>query len=110
LAADEDRTHIGERLRTLQLCALYRRTITLTCPAGHVRRIDAVALWWMYARRMWDDRLPAALRRLYCARCQQAGQRRVRFTAAITRDPPDPDQPPMPDEREWKRVVSRHRA
>lgn len=110
MARSDDRTHIGVRLTNLHLCALYRRTITLTCrQCSRVRRLDAVALWWLFACRMWDDRLPRAIGRLCCDPCRAAGTV-ARFDYEITREPPDADQPPYPDEREWKKIVSRYRS
>jgi len=110
MAPADDLTHIGQRLSCLQLCALYRRTITATCPAcGDVRRLDAVALWWLFERRGWDDRLPGAFRRLTCQPCRDNG-RKVHRRAEITRDVPDLDQPPYPDQRTWRRIVSRYRS
>ena len=108
---DGDRTHVGAQLTTLMLCALYRRTIKLTCPnCRRERRFDAVALWWLFQRRGWSDRLPAAYRRLYCQTCFGTGKPKFVPWAEVNRDPPDAEQPPYPDEREWKRLVSRHRA
>jgi hypothetical protein len=111
MAPGDDRTHIGERLRTLQHCALHRRTIRLVCRScGHLRYLEAIRLWWLFSRRMWDDRLPQAIERLCCAKCRAAG-RTERFRFEITRERPDEQpQPPYPDEREWKRIVSRYRS
>jgi hypothetical protein len=51
-AARADYDHVGRRLRTLEQCALYKRTLRLTCPrCGHVRVLDAVCLWWMFNRQ-----------------------------------------------------------
>jgi len=103
--------HVGARLTTLLLCALYRRTIVLTCQlCGQARRVDAVALWWFYRQRMWDDRLPAGIGRLYCRHCHAARGIKAAYHFEITRDPPDAEQPPYPDEREWRRVTSRYRS
>ncbi len=41
--AGADHDHIGRRLRTLEECALHKRTLRLTCPkCGHVRVLDAL--------------------------------------------------------------------
>lgn len=107
---DDDRTHIGRRLACLEHCALHRRTIRLTCPrCGAERRFDAVALWWLFHRKGWNDRLPDAGRRFRCTRCDGAGHL-PRPAVAITREPPDAEQPPYPDERTWRRLVSRYRS
>jgi RNase P subunit RPR2 len=94
----------------LQHCALYRRTIVLTCPScQRVRRFDAVALWWLFESRRQDDTIPLVFRRFYCVTCVKDGQR-IRPRWAITEDRPDEQQPPYPPERVWKRVVARYRS
>jgi hypothetical protein len=111
VAPGDELTHVGQQLRCLQHCALHRRTIELTCPScQHVRRLDAVALWWMFERRGWDDRLPGAYKMLYCEACLVTAGRKIRPSTEITRDKPDARQPPYPDERTWKRAVSRYRS
>lgn len=111
MTPDDGWTHIGERLRCLEHCALHRRTIKLTCPScGHVRLLDAVALWWMFKHRGWNDALPGAYRRLYCDACLVTDGRKHRPVAEITREQPDASQPPYPNERDWKRLVSRYRS
>ena len=102
--------HVGRRLRTLEECALHRRTFRLTCPAcGHVRLLDAIPLWWLFVKRGWDDGLPAAIGKLYCQPCRDAG-RVVRPRYIVTREQPEGPQPPYPEQREWNRIVSRYRS
>lgn len=102
--------HVNRKLRTLQECALHRRTVEITCPqCQHVRRFDAVALWWLFARKSWDDGVPGAVARLYCERCKNSG-RVVRPRHLITRNRPDAHQPPYPDESTWKKLVARFRS
>jgi len=109
-AARADYDHVGRRLRTLEQCALYKRTLRLTCPrCGHVRVLDAVCLWWMFNRRGWDDGLPAVAARLCCAGCrEQKATARPRVT--VGREPPTGAPLPYPDEATWKKLVSRHRS
>jgi hypothetical protein len=64
-------------------------------------------LWWLFHRRHWDDSFGAVGRRMRCRmgkpRC--GGRGKVSLTsqpATITL--------PDPDEREWKRAVSRFRC
>ncbi|MDQ1231478.1 hypothetical protein [Sphingomonas sp. SORGH_AS_0879] len=108
--AGPDHDHIGRRLRTLEECALHKRTLRLTCPAcDHVRVLDAVALWWLFQRRGWDGTLGLVGRRLCCSVCQAEGQvRRPRLT--IGRDAPTGAPLPYPDAATWKRLVSRYRS
>jgi hypothetical protein len=110
VADDPSVDHINRKLRCLLHCAFHRRTIQLTCPrCKRVRRFDAVALWWFFERRHEDDAVPAVLRRFYCSVCKRAGAK-VRPRYEITTEPPDADQPPYPDELEWKRQISRYRS
>ncbi|WP_267395389.1 MULTISPECIES: hypothetical protein [unclassified Sphingomonas] len=111
MAPGDELTHVGQRLRTLQHCALHRRTIKLTCSAcQRERRFDAVALWWMYECKGWNDRLPGALRRLYCEACRASAGKVVRPEVEITREQPDEKRPPYPDQRTWRKLVSRYRS
>jgi hypothetical protein len=64
-----DRDHLGRKLSTLRLCALFHRTIILRCTrCGHSRKLDAIALWWLFEGKRWDDDLREARRRFYCPR------------------------------------------
>lgn len=107
---DDAVDHVGRRLRTLEQCALHRRTLRLTCPGcSRVRRLDAIPLWWLFRRHGWDDDLPGAMRRLCCQACRDQG-RVVRPRHMVTREQPEGHQPPYPSEHEWKKVVSRYRS
>ncbi len=105
-----DHDHVGRRLRTLEQCALYRRTLRLTCPrCRHVRVFDAVALWWLFHRRGWNDGLSAMAQRVRCSLCDKQGHV-TRPRIVIGRDEPTGEQPPYPDAATWKRLVSRYRS
>ena len=107
----DERDHIGRTLRTIEHCALHRRTLRLTCPrCRSVRVLDAVALWWLFHRRGWPDDLASAARRFVCSACRESGQLPPAPAIAVSRDQPNGPQPPYPDEREWKRLVSRYRS
>lgn len=109
--ADDGFDHVDRRLRTLRDCALHRRTIRLDCPAcGRTVRLDAVPLWWWFARRGADDGLPGAWRRLRCGECLERDGRTVRPRATIVRDAPDRSALPYPDRSTWRRLVSRYRS
>ena len=108
--AGADHDHIGRRLRTLEECALHKRTLRLTCPkCGHVRVFDAVALWWMFHQRGWDGTLGVVGRRLCCSACQAEG-RTQRPHLVIGRDQPTGAALPYPDAATWKKLVSRYRS
>lgn len=103
--------HVGRRLRTLEQCALHKRTLRLVCPScRHERVLDAVPLWWLFSRRGWDDALPAATARLCCSSCRDLYGGRVRPVLTVGRDQPTGEQLPYPDAATWKRLVSRYRS
>lgn len=107
----DDRDHVGRTLRTLEQCALHRRSLKLTCRrCRSVRVLDAVPLWWLFHRRGWPDDLASAAARFACSACRDAGHRSPAPAIQVGRDRPDGPQPPYPDEREWKRLVSRYRS
>ena len=110
-SAVDGRDHLGGRLRTLEECALHKRTVRATCPScGRVRVFDAVALWWLFKKRGWDQQVPGAVRvRLRCEACGDGGSR-IRPRLEITREQPTGPQPPFPTSSEWRRIVSRYRS
>ncbi|WP_374943407.1 hypothetical protein [Sphingomonas sp.] len=74
-----------------------------------MRVLDAIAVWWLFQQRGWTDDLQGAARRFACSACRKDGHR---STPAIEvgRERSEGPQPPYPDEREWKRLVSRYRS
>jgi hypothetical protein len=93
-------------------CALFHRNLQLTCTrCAHVRVLSGHALWWLFERKGWGDRLIEIGRRFRCTACWERDRtvsRRPRV--AVVEDHPSGPQPAMPDEREWKRLVSRQRS
>ena len=107
----DDREHIGRALRTIEQCALYRRSLRLTCRrCQSLRILDAVAVWWLFQQRGWPDNLPDVARRFACSACRNKGHQSAAPMIEVGRDPPEGPQPPYLDEREWKRLVSRYRS
>lgn len=110
-SSGSDYDHVGRRLRTLEQCALHKRTLRLSCPeCGHVRTLDAVSLWWLFQKRGWEDTLSAAFSRLYCSACRTRDGSTARPRIAVGRDPPTGEPLPYPDAATWKRLVSRYRS
>ncbi|WP_174291056.1 hypothetical protein [Sphingomonas bacterium] len=106
----DDRDHIGRALRTIEQCALHRRSLRLTCQRCRlVRVLDAIPVWWLFQQRGWPHDLSGAARRFACSACRETGHR-SEPTIEVGRDRPEGPQPPYPDEREWKRLVSRYRS
>ena len=92
-------------------CGLVARTVELRCPVCyHVRRFDPYALWWLFERRGWDDRLVSIGKRFRCVACWIASRRKVRPVVTVVDDAPSDDTLPRPDAASWKRSVKRRRT
>ena len=106
--------HTNRRIPTVEYAALMRRSFHLRCPrCAYDRLLDAVPLWWLFYKKGWNDQLPAAItRRFYCGRCCPARGEgpKVRPKFNLSEAIPTGPQLPYPDEREWKRLVSRTRS
>ena len=90
--------------------AAWRYTVKIACPCGHAITLDPHGLWWACERRGRSDRFIDIARRCYCARCYLAFNRKVRPTVSACSHEPPTLRLPMPNEREWKRALSRFRA
>ncbi len=81
------------------------------CRCGHSATFDPYGLWWKFQRKMWDDDLGKAREKFWCARCKARTGKRIRpIRLELVAPSKDDIQLPMPDEREWKRALSRFRA
>jgi hypothetical protein len=110
-AASPEYDHVGRRLKTLEQCALHKRTLRLTCPkCSNVRVLDAVSLWWLFNRSGWEDTLVAVRLRLCCAACREREGSVVRPHLIVGREAPTGDPIPYPDASAWKKLVSRYRS
>ncbi|MDE2403801.1 MAG: hypothetical protein KGM17_03675 [Sphingomonadales bacterium] len=91
--------------------AVFHCAVMPVCACGHAACFAPHGLWWHFHRRQWDDRFGEARRRFWCRRCRAALGRKIaplrieapHLTAEAIALPP-------PDERAWRRAVSRHRA
>lgn len=91
--------------------AAWYQAVKPVCRCGHSATFDPYGLWWKFQRKMWDDDLGKAREHFWCARCKARTGKRVRPIRLDLVEPgPDDIRLPMPDEREWKRAVSRFRA
>src|SRR5687768_12049480 len=94
-------------------CALFHENVRVKCRNCRAEKIfSGYALWWLFHKRGWDDALKTAGRRFRCVSCSYAVKSKSGAGAelSITREEPAGPQPPMPDEREWKRLVNRTRS
>lgn len=95
----------GQVPTTLFEAAAFHRTIKARCSCGREAVFHAAALWWLFQQKRWPAHLGHVPERLRCTGC---GRRGVSISAG--RDAPTVTSLPMPDDREWKRAVSRFRS
>ncbi|AUW59456.1 hypothetical protein C1T17_16530 [Sphingobium sp. SCG-1] len=91
--------------------AAWHYTLKPVCgTCGHHALFDPHGLWWLFERKRWDDRLTLAAKRFRCIPClEKRGQRVRRASLYLVKDAPT-TLLPLPDEREWKRALSRFRS
>lgn len=112
MPVETTRDHVDRRVDTLMLCAVYQKTLRFNCQRClHVSVLPSIPVWWHFQRRNWDHTLYAAVKRFYCSSCWN--RRKVRIhdpVMRVTDDKPTAEPLPWPDERTWKRLVSRFRT
>lgn len=91
--------------------ACFGYAVKPVCRCGHSSTFAPHGLWWLFRKRHWNDRFTEARARLWCRSCQAAKRGKVRPVRIeyVRRSEAD-FALPLPDEREWKRAVSRFRA
>ena len=112
MASAPDRDHLGRKLDTLIHCALNRRTLKLSCRnCPHVGLLDAVPVFFLFERKGWSGLMWDVPKRFYCSRCLTERLRKVRAPRVqVTTEQPGKSQFPYPDERTWKKLLSRYRS
>ncbi|WP_206377376.1 hypothetical protein [Sphingobium sp. TB-6] len=90
--------------------AAWHYSVRVVCRCRREGLFDAHGLWWKFQRKGWSDDFREAKRRLYCRACTQRTGRKVRPITMETSNKPAKIRLPLPDEREWKRAVSRFRG
>jgi len=92
--------------------AAWHYAVKIGCGCGHFAVFDPHGLWWHFHRHGLDDAFPAVRRKMWCSVCWRTRCARVRprrldlvkpYAGGLVRLT-------MPDEREWKRMVSRFRG
>jgi hypothetical protein len=98
-------THIFE-------AAAWQYAIKVRCRhCGHSAVFDPHAMWWLFDRNGWDDRLTEAARRFYCSACLNKRQCRVRQAQIdLVRESVTVQGLTMPDAASWKRALNRFRS
>ena len=88
--------------------ACRHHSVKVSCPCGNVGIFDPHALWYLFERKGWNDRLPAVRKRMRCLQCYYAKRKRTLATLELV-DVDHTRQLPMPDIIEWKRQLRRRR-
>jgi hypothetical protein len=98
-------------LRDLFDAAVRGYSIKLTCrKCGHVRVLNAHALWWKFHKRGWPDWYRDVTRRGRCMPCFAERKRIVRNPKLeLVHEAPTGEPLPMPPLHEWKREIGRRR-
>ncbi len=98
-------------LREVEQFALHNRNLRLTCRrCGTVRVLSGHGVWWLFRQRRWDGHVNQLAKRFRCAACFEQSGIKVSPNVQATRDHPTGAPLPDPDERDWKRLVSRYRS
>ena len=95
-------------IRDLFDAAVRHNTIKVSCRCGNVGIFDPHALWWLFERRGWNDRLGDVQRRMRCLQCYAAKRKRTPAAIELSNEN-HTRQLPMPDVSEWKRQLRRRR-
>lgn len=105
-AMSEIRFERGFAPRSLHDVALRGWPVQLACrQCTHRAIFDPYALWWLFERRRWSDRLGIVSRRFYCTRC---GHRLPQL--AVVDDPPTDTTLHRPPQDVWRASVKRRRT
>ena len=91
--------------------AVRHMTVQLSCPrCGHAAHFDPHAMWWLFERKGWNDRIGQVVRHFFCSTCRSQTSTRVRPHIALLDVSVPVDTPlQMPTPEAWKRMLSRRR-
>lgn len=96
-------THIFE-------AAALHFTLKVSCiQCGNFAVFDAAGVWWYFKGKRWNDELRTAHQHFYCASCTRISRRRVGAKPLQAVKDKANKFLPWPDQREWKRAISRFR-
>jgi hypothetical protein len=106
LYQEDDRRHATSIFEA----ATWGYAVKVTCRCRQTGIFEPLGLWWRFKRKGWSDDFRDAVRCCYCRSCTKRTGRKVRPTRMETTSEPPRIRLPLPDEREWKRAVSRNRG
>jgi hypothetical protein len=90
--------------------AAWHRSVKVACRCGHAAYFQAHGLWWLFQKRRWSDEFKEMPLRFVCSLCLVRHRKKVRPVLIEAVEHPATLNLPMPDEREWKRAISRFRS
>ncbi|MEJ5978863.1 hypothetical protein WG901_19575 [Novosphingobium sp. PS1R-30] len=90
--------------------ALWKNSVRAACSCGQAACFQPHGLWNLCEKRGWSDEFRDLRPHLYCSRCWRERYRKVRPRTIEASDELPTIKLKMPDEREWKRALSRFRA
>jgi len=92
--------------------AAWHYAIKVSCACGRTATFDPHGLFWRFYKKGWPDDFRSARAKLWCQRCRaRTGEKvRPRRLDLLNRYPEEMVVLPMPDEREWKRLINRFRG
>jgi len=97
-------THIFE-------AAAWHYSVKVSCSrCPHSAVFEAAGLWWLFHRRGWDDHLAVAREHFWCTKCAAGNGVRIKAGKLDLVHEEATRTLPSPDEREWKRAISRFRS
>ena len=92
-------------VRDLFDAAAHGYNLKLACPGcGRAQVLNRFAIWWLFRRRGWRDRLADVPARFRCAECG-----RKRPSLDLVHAEPTAHSLAAPSEREWKQELRRRR-
>ena len=88
----------------------HHRLMVICTICQHWAVYDPHQLWWLFHRRGWSGIFSDAKKRFGCTQCRLPKGRRPRAAEIVLTDRAvTVNGLPFPDEREWKRALSRYR-
>ena len=89
---------------------IHNDTIEVRCACGNRGLFQPHGLWWRFYLKRWPYRYGEMRRFFYCADCLRMTGKRIR-PEKVGRTAATPViKLPMPDEREWKRMMQAMRG
>ncbi len=90
--------------------ACFHKSVRIVCGCGNEKLFQAHGLWWLFDRKCWSDEFRHMQERFYCLKCWHHRRSKQRPIVIEACERPATFMLPMPEEREWRRALSRFRS